>query len=1302
MGQAQSTWHKEIVELTRKHVASSSSDLDRNDLNAKLQQRTNVYLRRKGRNITAAALDAHLSVLVRAHPEKNVALIACAHVLSRDVIRDLLQNELQVQLKDQHDVARYMQTILAVTHANPRAIDQEEVQCVDALLHLCTPELSSIGRHILTLATTLTMGVQRNVVFSPVVSAIPLSACRLLAQELDTLKTGCDWSRAYTASAWMAGIPGASPTTENFLNCSFPDWQTWALWRPDTNRLVLWRQLDLEQRKHLGFVLVLEGPDFLSGRKGTLREALMPVHYPLEGHYVSHEKLRIKLENGTTQDLQVKVNQILDILDQACSICSSAIPLFIHFASQQVLDAENLRILAEVNNSRDTAMATRVLSLMSASSNASSITIVKKLLPALEPVSYQGLREALSPRIVLFIEEAMSRLQRKLCAQLDSGQVVDGVARTLTSLGNLLNVPWLIPLLGDQLRSVMGRWPATEDVDAIFQLRLEVQGFGARVKSTLVQSIDQFVSARLAGRGVIDEVDVNHIYLLIRFWQETTDTDLRSAALAIAESPEIPIEIRGPCLEHLCNMTQSFVGHVVMMVRNESDMACINMIEELMSKRISDATRGCWRDLLHWGIDRRKNTLLTFALMHFSVKSWFEFLGKIKILFCSRLHDSEVENDIFNRALYSWADRLSGRYLDVLTELEKHMKSKAAMKWILTGWNERETILRPLKFLRSSAAKGFQLIIRSLLVRTSPDGFNAGTIFRAISMLSRATQSGLDICSRMVDLYNQGLGQIVQGLFGCWLQSTESSSDIPLLKEVAKILDPEITGNAMSPNSLKDLQATSEFLDREYDAIIQEALHLEGIRLALKTHDAQATSDLLLGLGMEDPSALEDAIAHIPDELIDVIEKLGPGELELSFPLAGWKPLQRIGSGVGTAQAVIVRLYLDGDEGMSFCIHLSPEIACSVSRSRATCQKHGRHHGWMTGVGTSAPDRPFCFGRTNRALYQLSRDVWRHLTDGFLSLEVTYNFVLSALATMSSRCVVCGNPLPIGLLRSTTCQKSCSFLLRKSSLEVRLADLRHDPMVVTVLFAAVLTVASSPSTTLATDLLRGNPLSSAATLRAIENFPIPTTLQSVPDLTLAVRKMGTDIERLLSWMCTSYRGFLTLATGALKVPSMPGVFQYVLASGSPEKETAFRAHSGSVSSEVVFHGTSFDRLYAILRDGLRILSTGPLRKHGASYGTGIYVADDPRTAWSYATQTAKGASSGWLANELRDTRVLLGCEMVASGRAAVAAGIHVVSDESQIMVRYIFICPPTTTLPIAAHIVPAMKSTFHSLRVGSV
>ncbi len=424
----------------------------------------------------------------------------------------------------------------------------------------------------------------------------------------------------------------------------------------------------------------------------------------------------------------------------------------------------------------------------------------------------------------------------------------------------------------------------------------------------------------------------------------------------------------------------------------------------------------------------------------------------------------------------------------------------------------------------------------------------------------------------------------------------------------------------------------------------------------------------------------------------------------MSFPLTHLKPYQRLALGLGNSRALIVRLYQgDEDDSTGFCIHLNPEVVFPVPAidNQTTCLRHGGHYSWQVDLGSSAPDVQFCTGRPSRILYQISRDLWRHLANGFVSLEETYNFVIAALETLSCRCTVCGDSLGLQLLRSTTCKKACSIGLRRSSLEVRLADLRQDPLVVDLLLAMVHAVCSSSSTGRDTELLPGNPLRNGPTLRAIDNFPTTSSIRGVDDLAAMMHGLGRNTERLLSWMCTSYRGFLASARGSLKVPSMPGVYQFVLVNASPEKEMAFDAHLHTASSEVVFHGTSLDRMYAILRDGLRIMSAGPLQKHGAIHGSGIYVADEPRTAWSYATPPTRGADSSWLASDMHNTRVLLGCEMVKSGQAA-TQGVRIITDESQIMVRYIFMCPDGMVLPIAAHIVPALKSALNSLRIGYV
>lgn len=199
---------------------------------------------------------------------------------------------------------------------------------------------------------------------------------------------------------------------------------------------------------------------------------------------------------------------------------------------------------------------------------------------------------------------------------------------------------------------------------------------------------------------------------------------------------------------------------------------------------------------------------------------------------------------------------------------------------------------------------------------------------------------------------------------------------------------------------------------------------------------------------------------------------------------------------------------------------------------------------------------------------------------------------------------------------------------------------------------------------------------------------------------------STELAKLLVWACNSYRGFLTAATGQLRIPSLPGAHQFLLASAPPELELAFAANMVTTAgtSTVLFHGTSLDRLHAILCQGLRVCSGTALQRNGASWGNGVYMAEDPMTAWGYAKTAASGtggANTGWKGSAFHDLRVLLGCELSGATAPAVA-GIHVITDPSRLMVRYLFLMAPTARMPIAGHVVPAMQSVFASLRSGAI
>ncbi|KAI9768630.1 MAG: hypothetical protein M1840_004827 [Geoglossum simile] len=475
-----------------------------------------------------------------------------------------------------------------------------------------------------------------------------------------------------------------------------------------------------------------------------------------------------------------------------------------------------------------------------------------------------------------------------------------------------------------------------------------------------------------------------------------------------------------------------------------------------------------------------------------------------------------------------------------------------------------------------------------------------------------------------------------------------------------------------------------------------EAVHLECPQLTLSTQDPRKAP------------AAEDGISDIPTLLIDVVEKIDHGQYEITLPLTHLKPLRRIALGLGKSQILLARLALgDGQKPPGFCLHLHPEPnSPAVSGPRRALDVNegaGGHSYWPIDHIGAAPDVHFCRGRADRTTYQLGRALWRYLKGGDCSLEAVHRMLASAIDTMASCCIVCGSPVGALLLRSTTCTEACGSMLRRSDLEIRLADLRHDPAVVDLLLSIAHAAAASGSfgrgSECQLDLLPGCPINNARRLiQTLENLPAIATFQSTSDLSTSIRQLGASTEAFLSWACTNYRGFLVSATGMLEIPSMPGTHQFVLANAAPEREKDFSSQTeGQQSGRVVFHGTSLDRLYPIIRQGLIVCSGGPLQRHGASLGRGIYTTEEPAAAWSYAP-----AGSGRPTSIFHNVRVLLGCELAGAPNAPTAAGgTHLTLDARKLMVRYIFLCPANSPPPIAAHMVPAMLNAFSILRKGS-
>jgi hypothetical protein len=1288
-------WHHEIdVTVARYRLLNAGPEQPPYFPLIKLQEHTNTHIRRVGR-LTTSEQDVCLIALVTEHQDKDVAIVACAHALSPHCVRHLLRAELPADAHGRLNTLPYLRTLVAAHRANSRAVDDLEAQCAQSLISLLFPDALTVGEHLRKFAAFMKeisiMGVPNDLLPPRVVESIPRKACEVLSGQLQNMKLESGWKRAHKAISSLSHLSGAARSIEELLDSSFPGWRIWASWRPNINRLEVWEQLTLQQRQDLGDILALEGPDFTGSGKPTLREALFPLGDDHSGFSISHGRLYLTLGSASVSDAQKLLDRLVNILCTTCSISSSSIALFVHLCVHNSADTRAFQVLERVNDARDYSLSKAVLDMFAAPANSVRMSGVLGTIDALNSVHHQALRDLLSSRVVSATEHVLLGLQDKFCQHLQSGRNVEIAGMNLHDFGKSLQAAkWLQPSLSERMQSLLRHWPSTEDMKGLFNIRSEAKRTAADQTNTVKNMIDTYCMSYLAGQGNIDDETRSTVEGLIRLWQQPPDRQRREVAVAMVELSNVDPSIRRRCLFQLSSVADRFVREISRVVSRESDEACINFARVLVIPRLLDVEElGCWRGLLRCMIESRSSTLLdyTFAIYP-TAGNWLQWMNNIRTIFEGSRDDPPALSPILCQRLHLWTERLSRSYLPVLTDLEKNHEFEYAMRWVLLGWKMSELITPFLDFVKSSNESRYHPGIRPIIAQITPHGGNIREIFSALLSFLRTTPLGTHACMRVLDVRQKMSKGVAEAFLAAWLRDTQLvASDRRALEAIAGIL--RMPANSHSPVSAEAVHEAVDHLSTEFDSIIDQSIHFESIRLTLKTHNSGNTSRLLRSLGIQDQPAAGNSVLTVPNSLVDVVEVIGDGEFELLFPLNHKRPFQRTALGIGKTRMLLVRLIIgNGNKAPEFCIHLHPD----GNGSPGSYSSANRHTYCQVHQGSSIPDTSFCHGQPCRVTYQLNRVLWKHLKTGFVSLDATYKLLAAAIENLANCCIVCGNSLGAHMWRSTTCQTACSSAIRKSSLEVRLADYSLDPMVVDLLLNIVHCAANCRDI----DLLPGCPVNAGSLPKILQSLPAVSNVQQSGNITACIRRLGKQAESLLSWLCTGYRGFLASATGGLKIPSMAHVHQFVLANATPELEKAFKAHTRSnPTTRVVFHGTSVDRLYLILRNGLQP-GTGKWTSNGAAYGPGIYLADEPATALNFA----RASPSTWARSSLDTCRIVLGVELAGS-KPPITPGIHLATDPSTVAVRYVFMFTRGAVAPIARHVAPAMQSAFASLRSGA-
>jgi len=102
-----------------------------------------------------------------------------------------------------------------------------------------------------------------------------------------------------------------------------------------------------------------------------------------------------------------------------------------------------------------------------------------------------------------------------------------------------------------------------------------------------------------------------------------------------------------------------------------------------------------------------------------------------------------------------------------------------------------------------------------------------------------------------------------------------------------------------------------------------------------------------------------------------------------------------------------------------------------------------------------------------------------------------------------------------------------------------------------------------------------------------------------------------DAYRLSTYVIATNRLSLSALAEIERIPELPSnCIQLIVTNLNPEFERKFEINKAKYGSEFLFHGSSQENWYSILRNGLRVLSNTKYMTAGAAYGAGIYGSNN--------------------------------------------------------------------------------------------
>jgi hypothetical protein len=718
-----------------------------------VRNHTDTYLKKKGK-ISQEDADRKLSMLVQAHPARDVAIASVAHAMSTQSLSQLLLAETSVMWGSYWGLEAWLQSVIAAHEGNPALTTRLQEQWARSILPYATVGASAAGCYLKGVRRALNNHETKDMEVDLHNFAVLLRrAIKDYAEHLENIRLRCDWVAAKKAVGWMMELDLSSPLDSSCIHIEdifdshhFSAWRMWASWRPDVHRIMRLFKLDSMRTSTILDVVALEGPDVVTGTKDTLREGLVE-DYGEQRTWVHYRGLIMEVPEHTKTCLAETLERLLRNLDTVSTSISAGESLFSLFRALTIggpitkssldLFEASLEITSTPKN--DYHNAIRELWCEKEHIGGTHVQALQQLLHLLDVPKSTTLRGLfLHDWLFQGIEKCFRECQSVIRTEINTSAWLRLLLELHTFCAAVKACEHVFSRLKPAVQADLSAWPSAKRMTSIKEIYVAAQNIrldDAQTRSSFFwvnpdtptdfgsstvnaedkssrHSLESLIEKHCVDNLLSSELSSKATQQVLRdtleVWGNTgegvADSDRRMLAIIVSRDVENPAEHHCECIYELAvdlslGRSSSFVGDLVRIVRvmeNDSQQAIIALTNLLATR---EGCKQCWRAVLLRWMDQndkleaqRGSAIIDHLVQTMDTATWLSFMQSLETLFNDLLARKDRKTELPSLLQPQLLSWVSevAKFQRTLTKLEDASESPFAVRRILSYSKESQ------------------------------------------------------------------------------------------------------------------------------------------------------------------------------------------------------------------------------------------------------------------------------------------------------------------------------------------------------------------------------------------------------------------------------------------------------------------------------------------------------------------------------------------------------------------------------------------------------------------------------------